>query len=92
MPSLQRQLDLERLQRREEDLAEATTKVRDLENAKNEAEIAKSQLEASLQREIARLREEKDDQAKAIQSKFDALNEKLKQLQGPWWKKLLGNQ
>ncbi|MBI2711232.1 MAG: hypothetical protein HYX41_00010, partial [Bdellovibrio sp.] len=48
-----------------------------------EAEEAKAKLEESLQSEIARLRDEKDDQAKAIESKFDALNQKLEELKKP---------
>lgn len=92
LPSMQRQLDLERLQK-EKDLAEAAARVTALENAKQEADIAKSKLEVSLQNEIARLRDEKEEQARAIENKFDALNEKLETLQKPqtpWWKKLLG--
>lgn len=92
LPSMQRQLDLERLQK-EKDLAEAAARVTALENAKQEADIAKSKLEVSLQNEIARLRDEKEEQARAIENKFDALNQKLETLQKPqtpWWKKLLG--
>jgi DNA repair exonuclease SbcCD ATPase subunit len=90
LPTLERQLEQERLQK-EKDLAEATAKVIALENAKQEVEIAKSKLEESLQSEIARLRDEKEDQARAIETKFDALNQKLEQLQKPqtpWWKKV----
>ncbi|NJL70591.1 MAG: hypothetical protein HC888_02705, partial [Candidatus Competibacteraceae bacterium] len=54
-----------------------------LENAKLEAEEAKSKLEESLKAEIARLRDEKEEQSKAIESKFDALSQELKQLQKP---------
>jgi DNA repair exonuclease SbcCD ATPase subunit len=89
LPTLERQLDEERLQNARE-LTEATAKLCALENAKQEAEEAKVKLEASLQGEIARLREEKEDQAKVIETKFDALNQKLEALQKPqtsWWKK-----
>jgi DNA repair exonuclease SbcCD ATPase subunit len=75
-------------------LEEAASKLSALENGKREAEEAKAKLEESLQSEIARLRDEKDDQAKAIESKFDALNQKLEELKKPqasWWKKLLGS-
>lgn len=92
LPSLERQLEQERLQK-EKDLAEASAKLMALENAKQEAEEAKSKLEESLQAEIARLREEKEEQSKAIENKFDALNQKLEQLQkpqAPWWKKVFG--
>ena len=93
LPSLERQLEQERLQR-ERALEEAASKLSALENGKREAEEAKAKLEESLQSEIARLRDEKDDQAKAIESKFDALNQKLEELKKPqasWWKKLLGS-
>ena len=93
LPSLERQLEQERLQR-ERALEEAASKLSALENGKREAEEAKAKLEESLQSEIARLRNEKDDQAKAIESKFDALNQKLEELKKPqasWWKKLLGS-
>ncbi len=92
LPTLERQLEQERLQK-EKDLAEASAKLIAMENAKQEAEEAKSKLEESLQAEIARLRDEKEDQARAIETKFDALNQKLEALQKPqasWWKKLLG--
>ena len=62
-----------------------------MENSKQEVEIAKSKLEESLQSEIARLRDEKEVQAQAIETKFDALNQKLEQLQKPkpnWFKSL----
>ena len=93
LPSLERQLEQERLQR-ERALEEAASKLSALENGKREAEEAKAKLEESLQSEIARLRDEKDDQAKAIESKFDALNQKLEELKKPqasWWKNLLGS-
>lgn len=93
LPNIQLQLDEERSQK-ERDLAEAAAQVEALENAKREAEIAKSKLEKSLQGEIARLRDEKEDQAHAIETKFDALNKKLEALQKPqssWWQKLLGS-
>ncbi len=91
LPTIQRQLDHERSQK-EQGLAEAAVKVSVLEKAKQEAEIAKSKLEESLQSEITRLRDEKEDQARAIETKFDALNQKLEALQKPWWKKFLGSQ
>jgi hypothetical protein len=94
LPLLQGQLAQERLQK-DEALAEATAKLTALEKAKEEAETAKAKLEESLQSEIARLREEKDEQAKSIESKFDALSQELKQLQKPqtsWWMKMLGSQ
>lgn len=94
LPTIQRQLDLERAQK-EKDLAEAAAKVTVLENAKQEAQIAKAKLEESLQSEIARLRDEKDDQAKFMESKFDAINQKLEELQKPkvtWWQKFLGTE
>lgn len=93
LPSLERQLEQERLQK-ERALEEAASKLSALENDKREADEAKAKLEESLQSEIARLRNEKDDQAKAIESKFDALNQKLEELKKPqtsWWKKLLGS-
>lgn len=88
LPGMQRQLEYERTQK-DQTLVEVIA----LQNAKEEAELAKSKLEESLQNEIARLREEKEDQAKAIETKFDALNLKLEELQKPqssWWKKFLG--
>ncbi|MDQ5935679.1 MAG: hypothetical protein QG574_2994 [Cyanobacteriota bacterium erpe_2018_sw_21hr_WHONDRS-SW48-000092_B_bin.40] len=94
LPILERQLEQERLQK-EKGLAEAAAKVIALENAKEEAEEAKRTLEASLQGEIVRLREEKDDQAKAIESQFAALHEKLEILQAPkptFWQKMFGVQ
>jgi DNA repair exonuclease SbcCD ATPase subunit len=90
LPTLERQLEQERLQK-EKDLAETSAKLMALEKAKQDADEAKSKLEESLQSEIARLRDEKEEQAKAIESKFDALNEKLEQLQKPknnWFKSL----
>jgi len=92
LPILERQLEQERLQK-EKDLAEAAAKLVALENAKQEAEEARIKLEESLQSEIGRLREEKEVQSKAIENKFDALNQKLEQLQkpqAPWWKKVFG--
>jgi len=92
LPTLERQLEQERLQK-EKDLAEATAKLIAMENAKQEAEEARIKLEASLQTEISRLRDEKEDQARAIETKFDALNQRLEELQKPqtsWWKRLLG--
>ena len=93
LPTMEGQLAQERAQK-EQALSEASAKVAALENAKQQAEDAKIKLEASLQGEIARLREEKDEQAKAIESKFDALSQELKLLQKPqlsWWKKVLGS-
>lgn len=93
LPNLERQLEQERLQK-ERALEEAASKLTALEDSKRAAEEAKTKLEESLQSEIARLRDEKDDQAKAIESKFDALNQKLEELKKPeasWWKKLLGS-
>lgn len=93
LPTLERQLEQERLLK-EKELAEASAKVIAMEKAKQEAEVAKSKLEESLQAEIARLRDEKDEQAKAIESKFDALSLELKQLQKPqtpWWKKVFSS-
>ncbi len=90
LPTLERQLDLERSQK-EKELAEAAAKVTALENARQQAEIAKSKLEESLQSEIARLRNEKEEQARDIETKFDALNQKLEQLQKPqgsWFKRI----
>ena len=90
LPTLEGQLAHERLQK-EKDLAEAAAKLIAMENSKQEVEIAKSKLEESLQSEIARLRDEKEVQAQAIETKFDALNQKLEQLQKPkpnWFKSL----
>ncbi len=92
LPTLERQLEQERLQK-ERDLSEAVAKLAALESAKQEAEVTKAKLEESLQGEIARLRDEKENQAKAMESKFDAINQKLEELQkpqAPWWKKILG--
>jgi chromosome segregation ATPase len=92
LPTLEGQLAQERLQK-ERDLAEASAKLAALENAKREAEEAKSKLEASLQSEIDRLREEKEEQSRAIETKFESLHQKLEQLQKPekpWWKKVFG--
>lgn len=93
LPSLERQLEQERLQK-ERDLAEASAKLIALEKAKQEAEEARIKLVASLQSEIARLRDEKEEQAKAIETKFDVLNQRLEELQkteAPWWKKLFSS-
>lgn len=87
LPTIQRQLDLERSQK-EKELAEAAAMVTTLENAKQEAEIAKSKLEETLQSEIARLRIQKEDEAKAIEVKFDSLTQQLQSMQKPWWKKV----
>jgi uncharacterized coiled-coil protein SlyX len=92
VPSLERQLEQERLQK-EKELAEASAKLIALENAKQAAEEARTKLEESLQSEITRLRDEKEDQARAIEQKLFALSQEVKQLQkpqAPWWKKLLG--
>lgn len=94
LPSVQRQLEVEREQK-EKELADAAAKVSSLEEAKEQAEVAKKQLEKSLQAEIARLRDEKEEQSKAIETKFDALNSKLEELQKPqpsWWQKFFGVQ
>lgn len=94
LPSVQRQLEVEREQK-EKELAEAAAKVSSLEQAKEQAELAKRQLEESLQAEITRLRDEKEEQSKAIETKFDALNSKLEELQKPqpsWWQKFFGVQ
>jgi hypothetical protein len=93
LPILKGQLAQERLQK-DEALAEATAKLTALEIAKEEAEMAKAKLEESLQSEIARLREEKDEQAQSIESKFDALSQELKQLQKPqksWLQKMFSS-
>jgi DNA repair exonuclease SbcCD ATPase subunit len=93
LPTLERQLEQERLQK-EKDLAEAAAKVMALENAKQEAEEARIKLEESLQAEIARLRDEKEGQARAIENKFDALNQKLEELQkrkGSWLMRLFSS-
>jgi hypothetical protein len=89
LPTLERQLEQERRQK-ELDLAEATAKLNALENTIQEAEVTKSKLEESLQCEIARLRDEKEEQARIMESKFDTINQKLEELQKPqvsWWKK-----
>jgi hypothetical protein len=95
LPSLERQLEQERVQK-EKAVAEATARLSALESDKREVEEAKAKIEESLQEEIDRLKEEKGDQAKAIESRFDALNQKLEELRkpekppAPWWKKMLG--
>lgn len=46
------------------------------------------------QSEIARLRDEKEVQAKVMESKFDAINQRLEELQEPpklWWQRFLGS-
>lgn len=92
LPSMQRQLDLERLQK-ERALTEAAAKVNALEIAKEAAENSKKLLETSLQREIELLKEGKDEQSKNIQAQLEALTLKMEILQKPqtpWWKRLLG--
>lgn len=91
LPSIQRQLDLERAQK-EKDLAEAAAKVIALEIAKEAADNSKRLLETSLQREIELLKEGKDEQSKNIQAQLEALTLKMEILQKPqtpWWKRLL---
>ncbi|MBA4073481.1 MAG: hypothetical protein C0508_00485 [Cyanobacteria bacterium PR.023] len=90
LPSLERQLEQERLEK-ERTVAEALTQITALELSKREAEEARIKLEESLLLEIARLKEDKDEQSKAVQDKFLALTEKLDKLDKPWWKKLIGN-
>jgi DNA repair exonuclease SbcCD ATPase subunit len=93
MPSLERQLEQERLQK-EKDVAEAMARLSALESDKRQVEEAKTKLEESLQKEIDRLKEEKGDQAKAIQSQFEILNQKLEKLEKPqqsWWKKFFSS-
>lgn len=90
LPTLERQLEQERLEK-ERTLAEAMTQIATLELSKREAEEARIKLEESLLLEIARLKEDKDEQSKAVQDKFLALTEKLDKLDKPWWKKLMGS-
>ncbi len=90
LPTLERQLEQERLLK-ERTLAEAMTQIATLEQSKREAEEARIKLQESLLLEIARLKEDKDEQSKAVQDKFLALTEKLDKLDKPWWKKLIGN-
>lgn len=90
LPTLERQLEQERLLK-ERTLAEAMTQIATLEQSKREAEEARIKLQESLLLEIARLKEDKDEQSKAVQDKFMALTEKLDKLDKPWWKKLIGN-
>jgi len=90
LPSLERQLEQERLEK-ERTVAEALTQITALELSKREAEEARIKLEESLLLEIARLKEDKDEQSKAVQDKFLALTEKLEKLDKPWRKKLIGN-
>ena len=69
---------------------ERSEKERGLQQAR-ELEAAKAQLEETLQQEISRLQSEKDEQAKDIQTQFEALNQKLEKLEKPslpWWKKM----
>jgi DNA repair exonuclease SbcCD ATPase subunit len=90
LPSLERQLELERAQKGK-DQAEAQARLSSLETDKREIEESKARLEESLQKEIERLKIEKEDQAKAIQSQFETLNQKLEKLEKPklpWWKQL----
>ncbi|MBP9811341.1 hypothetical protein KBF38_23745 [bacterium] len=86
--------DQERLEK-ERALAEATDKLQVLEKAKQDAETARSEFEASLQSEISRLREKKEEQAKTIETKFDVLQQLLEELQKPkptFWQKMFGAQ
>lgn len=89
VPILERQLEEERIQK-ERGLAEAQSKLSTLEADKREVEETKAKLEQSLLFEIARLKEDKDEQSKAVQDKFLALTEKLDKLDKPWWKKMIG--
>ncbi|HEY9757690.1 MAG TPA: hypothetical protein V6C97_21150 [Oculatellaceae cyanobacterium] len=90
VPNLERQLEEERVQK-EKDLAAAHAQLVSLEINNREIEEAKARLEESLQKEIERLKEEKESQAKAIQNQFETLNQKLEKLEKPerpWWKKM----
>lgn len=91
LPTLERHLEQERLDK-ERAVAEARNQIAALEKSKRQAEEARAELEKSLLLEIARLKEDKDEQSKAVQDKFLALTEKLDKLDKPWWKKLLGKQ
>ncbi len=86
--------DQERLEK-ERALAEATDKLQVLEKAKQDAETARSEFEESLQSQISRLREKKEEQAKTIETKFDVLQQLLEELQKPkptFWQKMFGAQ
>jgi hypothetical protein len=89
VPILERQLEEERIQK-ERGLAEAQSKLSTLEADKREVEETKAKLEQSLLFEIARLKEDKEEQSKAVQDKFLALTEKLDKLDKPWWRKIIG--
>lgn len=82
VPTLERQLEQERLDKGRA-VAEAMTQIATLEQSKREAEEARIKLQESLLLEIARLKEDKDEQSKALQDKFLALTDKLDK---PWWK------
>ena len=93
LPTLERQLEHERTQK-EQDIHEVKVQLSALESNKREIEEAKARLEESRQKEIDRLRQEKEEQTKAIQTQFEILNQKLEQLQKPelpWWKKLFSS-
>lgn len=89
LPTLERHLEQERLDK-ERAVAEAKNQIAALEASKRQAEEARAELEKSLLSEIARLKEDKDKQSKAVEDKFLALSEKLEKLDTPWWKKLFG--
>lgn len=89
LPNLEKHLEQERLDK-ERALAEAKSQIADIELSKKHAEEARAELEKSLLLEIARLKEDKEEQSKAVQDKFLVLTEKLEKLDKPWWKKMLG--
>lgn len=75
------QTQIEALKGQQEQGYIAKTKVVELEQA-----LADTQAEA--QREMNRLRDEKDSQAQAIQEQLRLLSETVQNLQRPWWKKM----
>lgn len=89
LPTLERHLEQERLDK-ERAVADAKKEIAALEVSKRQAEEARAELEKSLLAEIARLKEDKDKQSKAVEDKFMALSEKLEKLDTPWWKKVFG--
>jgi len=89
LPTLERHLEQERHEK-ERAIAEAKNQIASLETSKRQAEEARAELEKSLLLEIARLKEDKDAQSKAVQDKFLALTEKLEKLDKPWWRKMIG--
>lgn len=94
IPTLEQQLEIERKER-DNLLSEAHSKIALIESYKSDLELSKAQLEASLQQEIERLKREKEEQSVSIQSQFEALNQKLEELQKPkpgFWQKLFGGQ